>query len=178
MNRLVEADRRLYLLIHCSLRRHTLDTAMVWLSGAGTKGAIWFIIAIVLALVPVPHGWQSALLSIAALVLTEGTINIVLKPLVRRRRPYQSLVGQQLLVRTPGPHSWPSAHAGSSFGAALVLAYIYPRLAPFVLVLAFLITYSRVYVGVHYPSDVLAGAATGLAWGTLALVVGYSTGFV
>jgi membrane-associated phospholipid phosphatase len=65
----------------------------------------------------------------------------------------------------------PSGHAATSFAGAVVLTYLLPRAAPFLFLLAAAIAFSRVYVGVHYPSDVVAGAALGAAVALAALVL-------
>lgn len=171
MTSLFELDRRLYVVIHRRLRLRRLDAAMVWLSAAGTKGAIWVIAAVILAALPGDHHRLAAIASVVALLVAEGVINLLLKPGVRRRRPYLSLGGRHLLVAAPGPHSWPSAHAGSSAAAAVTLAYVVPWVGLPALILAGLIGYSRIYVGVHYPVDVVAGVLIGIASSALVLSI-------
>jgi membrane-associated phospholipid phosphatase len=70
------------------------------------------------------------------------------------------------LMEVPTTSSFPSGHAATSFACALVLARFAPRLTIPLFILAALIAFSRVYVGVHYPFDVLAGTALGLAVAT------------
>jgi undecaprenyl-diphosphatase len=135
---------------------------MVLFTRAGTKGAVWFALAIGLLIGGSAHARSAALLASAALLLAEGLINWLLKPIIRRDRPYKHPGLARLLVSAPGPHSWPSAHAGSSAAAATVLSVAYPLWSPVFLLVAFLIAYSRVYVGVHYPLDVLAGIVVGI----------------
>jgi undecaprenyl-diphosphatase len=110
---------------------------------------------------------------VAALLLAEGIVNVVLKPAIRRERPFVRGGLPALLVQAPGPNSWPSAHAASSVAAAGVLAYVYHAAAPAFLVAALLIAYSRIYVGVHYPLDVLAGVVIGFL--CAAIVIAAST---
>ncbi len=93
-----------------------------------------------------------------------------LKETVDRARPEQAL-GVDTLVRTPDNSSFPSSHAATSFAAAVVLAVSVPRLAPFVLALAACVAFSRLYVGVHFPLDVLAGAALGALVATALLLL-------
>src|SRR5579884_1404215 len=155
MNPLSDADRSVYRLLHSRLRAAWLDPFMVFVTRSGTKGVVWLALAAGLLLGGHAHARWTAALSVAALLLAEGAINIVLKPAFRRERPYKHPGLARLLVKAPGPHSWPSAHAGSSAAAAGVLAVLYPLVSPAFILLALLIAYSRVYVGVHYPLDVL-----------------------
>ncbi len=87
------------------------------------------------------------------------------KDLTDRDRP--SIADPSILVagNVPGSSAMPSSHAATAFAAAVVIAFIHPRLRWWVLGLAALIAVSRVYLGVHYPSDVLVGAALGAAVG-------------
>ena len=85
-----------------------------------------------------------------------------IKALVDRERPSLRFAEPKPLVHTPHDHSFPSGHAATSFAAATVLTFAFPRLAPALFVLAGAVAFSRVYVGVHYPLDVLGGAALGV----------------
>jgi undecaprenyl-diphosphatase len=150
---------------------------MVWITQSGTKGTIWIGLAIVLLLFGNGHTRAAALTSVCSLLVAEGAINLVLKPAIRRERPYGPRGPgrlRQLLVKAPGAHSWPSAHAGSSMAAAVPLVVAYPLAGILFLVLALLIGYSRVYVGVHYPFDVLAGALIGAACAAAILVCAFA----
>ena len=134
-----------------------LDPIFKGLTYAGTDGALWLAIALVAALV----WWRPRLFAFTlaadavALLLAEG-----LKAAIPRARP-------QLhpLVARPHSHSFPSGHAATSFACATVLAAALPRYRVAFVLLAAAIAWSRVYVGVHYPLDVVAGAALGLGVG-------------
>lgn len=171
MQALYNADRRLYLLIHSRFRATWLDMPMITLTKAGTKGVLWLGLAAGMLVDGSPRGRWVALLSIAALLLAEGLINYVLKPAIRRQRPYEHPGLSALLVGAPGPHSWPSAHSGSSVAAAAVLTAAYPLWGIIFVITALLICYSRVYVGVHYPFDVAAGIVVGIVAAALVLAV-------
>lgn len=137
---------------------------MVFVTQSGTKGAVWIVVMTVLFALGDAHGRSAAVKSLGSLLLAEGVINILLKPAIARERPYAPRGPgriRKLLVQAPGENSWPSTHAGSSMAAAVPLAAAYPRVGVVFLGLAALIGYSRVYVGVHYPFDVVAGAIIG-----------------
>jgi undecaprenyl-diphosphatase len=111
----------------------------------------------------------TALLATAAL-LAASLVASLLKLAVDRARPPQADPGVVALVPLPGDAAFPSGHAATAFAAAGVVALLHPRLRAPALALAALIGLSRLYLGVHYPLDVLAGAALGLAvaWAAVA----------
>ena len=93
-------------------------------------------------------------------------LNALLKALVGRSRPPHEM-GLEAIVGLPGSPSFPSGHAMSAFAVAAAIALLAPRLRWPVLALAAVIGFSRVYLGVHFWLDVLAGAALGMAIGAL-----------
>jgi len=101
-------------------------------------------------------------LTTAAVVWIADVIGLGLKQLVDRPRPETTLPQADPLLHASGP-SFPSGHATTAFAGATILALLLRRAVPALFVLAAGIAFSRVYVGVHYPSDVLAGAVLGSA---------------
>jgi len=116
------------------------------------------VIALVLA--AAYRRWNVLILTVAAVYLADAAA-AVLKALVDRPRPFVRYPEPKILVPRPHDASFPSGHAATSFAAATILSFAFPGAAPAFLGLAAAIAYSRVYVGVHYPLDVLGGAALG-----------------
>lgn len=145
-------------------RGHTpgLEAAVQALGKAGNNAAIWVLLGLVLALVD-PDRWQSWLICAALGPLAIG-LNYGIKLLVKRPRPV--LEGLPPLGGAPSSLSFPSAHAVSSFAVATAMCRVDPATSATFLVAAAL-SLGRPYLGMHYPSDVLAGAFIGVALGLI-----------
>jgi undecaprenyl-diphosphatase len=136
----------------------------VFLSKIGNHGLVWLAIALVLSLV-----WRGALpfvLTLLAVAAADG-LACLLKAAIGAKRPAEP----NALITIPHSHSFPSGHAATAFAAATVLSALLPRGAPGFLVLAAAIGYSRIYVGVHWPLDVVGGAVVGVVTALLLLAV-------
>jgi undecaprenyl-diphosphatase len=107
----------------------------------------------------------------AACVWSADLISLGIKAATGRPRPFEELPGIDTLIGATVGQSLPSGHAATSFAGAVILTYLLPRGAPVFFLLAVAIAFSRIYVGVHYPSDVLAGAALGTVVSLTALAV-------
>ena len=148
-------------------RSEAEDLVYRGLSALGDHSSVWVASAIGAASLGRVRGRRTAAEVLAALGLSSFTANVVVKLGFRRRRPVSAF---PVLVRRPRSRSFPSGHAATSFAAATVLAARYPAAAPAAYIVAGGIALSRIYVGVHYPLDVVAGAAVGTAIGAGVLV--------
>ena len=128
------------------------------LSRAGTFGLVW--IAIALGFAVAWRRWGVFVLVAVAVAVADATAK-GLKSLVDVERPSSHFARPEPLVPAPHDASFPSGHAATSFAAATILTATVPRFWSLWFLLAIAIAFSRVYVGVHYPLDVVAGAALG-----------------
>ena len=108
---------------------------------------------------------------LTALALDVLLCNVMLKPLVGRMRPFTVNTGMELLINAPKDFSFPSGHTAASFAAAFALLFVKNKLWIPSMILASLIAFSRLYLYVHYPTDVLAGILLGLIVGVAANVI-------
>lgn len=132
------------------------------LSRSANHGVLWFATAAVIAASRTPRARRAALRGIASLSLASVTINTLGKRSVRRARPPLDPVPHvRRLGRQPITTSFPSGHAASAAAFATGVALESPAWGAVVAPVAFSVAMSRVYTGVHFPSDVLAGAALG-----------------
>ena len=138
-----------------------LDVVMAVASRAGYGASVWFALAV--AAMFTPRHRAAAARVCLALALTLFVNDRVVKPAVSRVRPSQVVAMGARVVELPAPvtPSFPSGHAASATAAALALARVWPSARLALAALATLIAFSRIYVGVHYPSDVVAGALLG-----------------
>jgi len=139
-----------------------LDPVFEGLSYAGRLGLLWLVIALVLS--AVYRRWGVFALTVIAVAPSDWSAT-GLRALIERPRPPVRYPEPKTLVPVPHDASFPSGHAATSFAAATMLSFAFPRLTPFLYVLAAAVAFSRVYVGVHYPLDVIAGAALGVVIG-------------
>ena len=139
-----------------------LDPLFIGLSVIGFAGLVWILLAPVLAVVAKQAILPTAALT-AACVWGSDLAALAVKLASDRSRPFEELEGVEALVGGTVAGSFPSGHAATSFAGAVVLGYLFRRGLAAFLVLAVAVAWSRVYVGVHYPSDILVGAALGTA---------------
>ena len=154
--------------IQSHFRNRFLDTVMPLITKLGNGGALWIACCVVLLLRPKTRRAGAAM--VAGLVLESVCCNLVLKPLVARVRPCDVNTAVQLLIPRPTDFSFPSGHTGASFAATSALYFSKNKLWVPALLFSLLIAFSRLYLYVHYPSDVLAGVLLGILSGWLGTV--------
>ncbi len=143
-----------------NVRSELLTPVMKLITHLGDKGLFWIIIAIVMLFFKKtrPLGIMAGI----ALVFSVLINNVLIKPNVGRIRPYEVVDGLRLLIEKQDDPSFPSGHSGASFAAAVVFLVKGPKKIGIpAIIMAALIAFSRLYVGVHYPTDVICGIITG-----------------
>jgi undecaprenyl-diphosphatase len=136
---------------------------------AGTAGALWGFLAAGAFLATGMH--LSHLLIPWVAVALSWTLAEGAKYLFNRARPFIDDTEVAPLIKTPSSSSFPSGHSATAAAGALTLSAVYPSYTPALLLSGFLVALSRIYLGVHYPFDVLAGALIGTATAGGVLVV-------
>ncbi len=154
--------------IYGHFRSELLDFLMPIITVLGNGGLIWIALAAIL-LVSRQTRWVGAAM-LLALILDVVVCNLILKPLVGRIRPFDVNRAVQLLIKRPTDYSFPSGHTAASFAATFALYFSRRRLWIPAFVLALLISFSRLYLYVHYPSDILAGILVGALMGYLGVI--------
>lgn len=152
-----------------NFRSGILDTVMTFITGLGDSGKIWIVCTFLLLLIPKTRKAGTAMG--IALVLEIICCNIILKPFVARIRPCDVNTAVQLLIERPLDYSFPSGHTTSSLAAASALYFSRKKLWIPAVILAGLIAFSRLYLYVHYPTDVLAGALLGIMIGWIGSIL-------
>ena len=140
-----------------------VDPIMISATWLGVGASVWFA----LALIAMRWPWHraAAARAILALAVTLGINNQIVKPIVDRPRPFTGQVVDARVIQTPRPTtaSFPSGHSATAMVGAVSLARVWPQARWVLAILGALIAYSRIYVGVHYPTDVVAGLLLGAA---------------
>ena len=171
MNALNLFEANIILWIQENLRVGFLTPVMQGITTLGDGGVFWIILSVLLLLFKKTR--KVGICCALGLIFDLLVVNIAIKPLVARVRPYEVIKEITILTHQPGDHSFPSGHSAGSFACAWAFFRAYKKKwgVP-ALVLASLIAISRLYVGVHYPTDVIGGIVIGIIVGELGYRVG------
>ena len=164
-------DGQILLWIQDNLRNPVLDAIFVFFTTLGNAGIIWGIVAIMLLAIKATRkaGVCCCMAFMMILIVNEG----IIKHIVNRTRPFNAVEGLSILIRAPGSSSFPSGHTATAFAVTTILLFSLPKKYSFVgLFVASMIAFSRMYVGVHYPTDVLGGLIMGIIYGLIGLFTG------
>lgn len=175
MDAILRFDSTLFLFLNHLPHNALFNTFGIGLSAIGTAGIVWLVLGGILFL----REEKKDHLFFAPILVSAATswilVEKIIKPLVARPRPSLEM-GAIILGIDLADYSFPSGHATIAWALATVLARKEPKWKIFFFILAFLISFSRIYIGVHYPLDVIAGGLLG--WGigkiTLSLELQYT----
>ena len=149
--------------IQLHLRCRFLDWFMPFISSLSNHGEVWILFAAALLLIRRQRKY--GLSAACALTLDLIACNIVLKPLVGRARPFAFRPEFSLLVPPPGDASFPSGHTAAAFAVVFALKAAGSPLWKPALALAVITAFSRLYLYIHWPTDILGGILVGAAAG-------------
>jgi membrane-associated phospholipid phosphatase len=156
-------DAALFIRINHLPHPRWLDGLIARFSWMMTGGHAWILVLLADALCQRRRGIQTALSVLPPLYLATYTVEVPVKKYFRRRRPFISIVRAIVVGRKPGSFSFPSGHSAAAFAGATLLQTYYPRGRGLFFVIALLVAFSRIYLGAHYPGDVLSGGLAGTA---------------
>lgn len=151
------------------IHNRLLDSIMVFITSLGDNGFIWIMISVIL--ISLKKYRKCGVRVIIALLLSVFFVNVIMKNLFSRSRPCWVDKSINLKVKNPKDYSFPSGHTSASFAAAIVIFFNYRTGGIIALILASLIGFSRMYLFVHYPSDVLVGGILGWICGVLSYTI-------
>jgi undecaprenyl-diphosphatase len=157
---LLAFDRAAGIWLAARLEHHWIDQVMLVASSVGAKGAVWIVLGLITWAVRPAEGmkvWRLLL----ALGLAGLVVDVITKPVIGRVRPFVDHVEYREIGVRPDTPSFPSGHAATAAAGALAFARIWPAAAIPAWTLAAIIAISRVALGVHFPSDILAGFLLG-----------------
>lgn len=163
-------DIKLFYLINNGTQNRAFDILMPWVTNRNNWWPLIGAIVVYLLVFGKRKGRAAILVVGVAVGLSDFTASSVIKPFFDRIRPCHMLEGVNLLANCTKSYSFPSSHASNIFAMAVAGSYYFKKAAIPLFILAFTIGYSRVYVGVHYPFDVLGGfvlggtVAAGIVW--------------
>ncbi len=153
-------DEAVLFFIQGHMKSPALDGIMVFITSLGNAGLFWIVLAVTFIVQKRYQKWGISL--ICTISLSRFLGDDLLKPLFSRLRPCNRFPDIELLIQKPSSPSFPSGHTMVAFAAAMMLYYFNKRLGVACFVLAFLIAFSRLYLFVHYPTDILGGILFGV----------------
>ncbi len=165
---LSEIDKALFLFFNGTLANPVFDFAMPLLTDGDNLRVLYGLAMVVLLIKGNARLRWLVLVSALVLTATDQISASVIKPMVDRLRPCHALENVHLLVGCGGGKAMPSAHAANAFGQAALFSLATPRVRWYLWAFAGCIAFSRVFVGVHYPGDIIVGALLGTIIGMFA----------
>ncbi len=174
MDYLQNLDAAVFHFVNGTLQNPILDVLMPFITDLNKHTSVLVIVGILLILLFFNGGTKGryAVIVLAFGILFSDQLNSsVAKFILARPRPCHVLQQVHLLVSCGSGYSFPSSHAVNNFCGAVILSFFFPQAAAWLCTFAGVVSFSRVYVGVHYPADVLGGAIIGICCGLIAIAL-------
>lgn len=170
MNIIQKIDNNILQFIQANMRSSVMDNVMPIITNLGKGLTIWTLIGVILM---VNKRYRKyGIMIIFSLILCFIIGNLSLKPLVARTRPFNNIpLLDVLLISPPKDFSFPSGHAMCAFASGTIIFYMNKKLGIVALILSSLIGFSRLYLYVHYPSDVFCGMMIGIFIGITSIII-------
>ena len=190
---LKKIDNTIFRWINVKFRNKTFDKIMPVITSAGNLGIVWITISVLLMTKKDYRilGQMILMALIITTILGEGIIKHIvrrsrpfqdkeekllinkpiIKNIIKRKRPFYGDDDKELLISKPITYSFPSGHTASSFAVATVFIKTDNAASLEIILLAGLIAFSRIYLGVHYPSDVIGGGIIGVLCGLITVII-------
>ena len=170
MNIIQNIDNCILQFIQINMRSSIMDKVMPLITSLGNGLTIWMLIGVILMINKKYR--RHGIMIIISLILCVIVGNLSLKPLVARVRPFNATpLLDVLLIKPPTDFSFPSGHAMCSFASGVVMFYMNKKIGTFALILSSFIGFSRLYLYVHYPSDVFCGMVIGILLGVSSIII-------
>lgn len=153
--------------IRDSFSNPVMDKLMIFITSLGDRGFIWIAIGIILLIQKKYR--KTGFVLLISLFITSTIGEGIIKNIVQRPRPFITYPNVSIIINPPISFSFPSGHTASSFAAAVVLGYYIKDWRYIFYIFATLIAFSRIYLFVHYPSDIIAGILLGVTCSLLTI---------
>lgn len=157
---IINFDVSSLLYVQENIRCSFLSNIFIPLTKSGDYGFIFILAGIVMLCFSRTR--KTGIIFLSALAVNFIITNLIIKNLVMRTRPYEVIEQLSILIAPPHGYAFPSAHTSAAFACITTLYFTEKKVFPYALVFAILMGLSRIYVGVHYPSDVFFGAVAGI----------------
>ncbi len=142
------------------LHNDVIDAIMIFVTTMGNAGILWIGLGVILAVIPKTR--KCGVLVLISMAISFLLGNLILKNVFARPRPFHVDNSVTLLIPEPSEYSFPSGHTLNGFTASVMIFLHYKGVGIAALIMAALIAFSRMYLFVHYPTDILGGIALGI----------------